>query len=1474
MNTQLTAALERLGDELWELQNLALRLSVEGGGDRHLRTETAQQLATLQSELEGVSAPRLHAALVEAQAVAENEERITVCADRLYGLIEGMAGAARGEGSAVLEAAVVAFLVACGVELPEEGDGLPRESEGDGPDERGRAEVGDHTAAPSADQLIDVYGELDDEDAQEFCAESREHLATMETNLVELERTGDPECVAEIFRAAHSIKGGAQYLGLEATSTVAHRMETLLDRIRSGAQQPDGEVMAVLLAALDVLAALIEGASRKEAPALNAAAIVRRLERAAAARSQLGPSSAEHQEAEAHPTAPAVEVAEDVTEAPSLPPHELSDSESGTREVGDEGVAHGSEWESAAPGEDDRNEGADAELFIADYRENMASARALLERPERLAADPEQLAVVTRNLHTIKGIAGFVGLAEMERLAHTLEQLIARALRHRSDLPHDIRLATSASLDLLDEVFSQFVEYGSVTVEVDDIVSRVGELVEREGRVMGWHSADAGAAAAIASSDHPYAASFRELIDATGAEDLGRCATALGELEQAGSLHGYDTFVREVGDVLSAIGGMSAVTMREQVERLARLVPKDLGIESLGDQDQVDDRPFDELVVTVPGIGPKKALRLREAGINSREAVCAAGVAGLLSVRGINVEQARMLLDVCQRAGNGPAPESALTSLEAEILEDDYDTELVRIYLETTRERISEALAAWHEGEHEILCGLLDDLDAAARYMGYEPLANRFARTRAAVTEGAGEEVTQALRQVETFLDVVWARQSEVVRVSETDAVQDDFDELERIFVDSAAVHLHDLARDLLVFVEQMEPDLLSSIQHHLGCLESAAVNIARDETAAVAKDVRERVETVWLEGDVLTDEVVERLLDGVRDLYRQCGLDVPELRAPSLSVKCRVDPAKDDLDALFEELHAGDAFDPGSEPRASDAAEVRPPQEAAEAPQAPGLDRESPGAGEPDDTSTASATAEEIVAGAQEAEHIAEGRAGTEAPGPLETTERATGGDGGGDGDGGSGDPGGAVRALVDPQTTLRVDTKKIDDLMNMAAELVVNRSSMMVLGSTVREVITQVIDSGNLSKNEARDLRMVINRFEEASTDLGRVSNQLQEGVMRIRMVPVKALFNRVPRLVRDLSVREGRKVRLSLHGEETELDKSVIEQLADPLVHLLRNAIGHGLEAPEDRVAAGKSPEGLLEISARHEGNMVILDVFDDGRGISFGRVRQRLVALGMSSEADAERLADRELLSAIFLPGFSTSQQVGEVSGRGVGLDVVKQNIESLGGQIEVASQEGVSCRFSIRIPLTMAIMQALLVRVGREVYSIPVSAVIQTVKVTDADISTVERQEVITVRDAVVPLVHLDEVFSYAYHLETDQMNGNGTAHNGDGDEEAERYVVVLQGEGSELGVVVDSVVGGQDIVIKSLEDELVDARGVAGAAILGDGTVTLILDVAEIQKMAVDPEHYEQQRYSSRLREFEAFLRTNGSGGGSSLLTN
>jgi two-component system chemotaxis sensor kinase CheA len=391
--------------------------------------------------------------------------------------------------------------------------------------------------------------------------------------------------------------------------------------------------------------------------------------------------------------------------------------------------------------------------------------------------------------------------------------------------------------------------------------------------------------------------------------------------------------------------------------------------------------------------------------------------------------------------------------------------------------------------------------------------------------------------------------------------------------------------------------------------------------------------------------------------------------------------------------------------------------------------------------------------------------------------------------------------------------------DLMPTAAELVVNRSSLTVVATTIREVVNRMIDSGAADRNDAAMLRSAVNRLDEELGKLAQVSGQVQAAAIQMRMVPVSILLDRAPRLVQALAERCQRQVQVRLTGTETELDRSVIRQLVEPLEQLLDNAVRHGIEPPEERTAADKPAAGQLTVAACNEGSMVVIEVEDDGRGIDLEPVRQRLVAEGAATDPDQQ-----ELLAALLRPGLGAQES---------GLDMVRSSVESLGGQVQVVTLTGASSRLTIRIPLATAIMQALLVRTGIDTYAIPGTAVIETVKLSMSQIATIEDRQVLTFRERQAPLIWLRDLFSYPYYDETGQTREPGV-------DEASMQVVVVHGDGTEIGLVADSVIDSQDIVLKSLDDDLIRSRGLAGAAILGDGTVTFVLDVTELQRMSLE----------------------------------
>jgi two-component system chemotaxis sensor kinase CheA len=391
----------------------------------------------------------------------------------------------------------------------------------------------------------------------------------------------------------------------------------------------------------------------------------------------------------------------------------------------------------------------------------------------------------------------------------------------------------------------------------------------------------------------------------------------------------------------------------------------------------------------------------------------------------------------------------------------------------------------------------------------------------------------------------------------------------------------------------------------------------------------------------------------------------------------------------------------------------------------------------------------------------------------------------------------------------TVRIDVERLDELMNLVGELVLGRNRL-----------TQIV-SGIVERFEGESLAR---ELMDTIAQVDYLTSELQAVVMRARMMPIAKVFSKFPRIVRDLSRDLNKEVELLIYGEETEVDKSVIESIHDPLVHLIRNAIDHGIETPQERKAVGKPEKGKVILRAEHEGNFIVITVEDDGRGIDPERVRRKAVEKRIITEQEASSISDRDALNLIFLPGFSTASKVTNVSGRGVGLDVVKANITKLNGMIDVQSTLGQGTKFILKLPLTLAIIQGLLVDVCGEIFIIPLSSVIEVVRIPRSQVHSIKGREIIRLRDSVLPLVRLANIFN---------LSSNG-------DFKENLYVVVVGLAEKKLGIVVDGLVGQKEVVIKSLGSYLNNVRGIAGATILGDGTVRMIVDVAQIFKMSAE----------------------------------
>ena len=440
-----------------------------------------------------------------------------------------------------------------------------------------------------------------------------------------------------------------------------------------------------------------------------------------------------------------------------------------------------------------------------------------------------------------------------------------------------------------------------------------------------------------------------------------------------------------------------------------------------------------------------------------------------------------------------------------------------------------------------------------------------------------------------------------------------------------------------------------------------------------------------------------------------------------------------------------------------------------------------------------------------------------------------------------------------------LRVESDRIDDMMNQVGELVTNKSSYeqydddltaysKVIGNGINDIRKYYKDSViqilrkleyYASKKEIKDLRNTyIDGFNEKLNDMAkmeedfketldkfrtsyqlltRVTNDLQETVMKIRMLPIAQTFNRFPRLIRDLSRDLGKEVKLEMSGEETELDKSVIEVLVDPLIHIVRNAMDHGIEMPEERIRAGKPREGIISLNASHNGNLIVIKISDDGKGMSPQKIFESAVKKGLVS-ADA-KLTERQMLEYIFAPGFSTATKVTNLSGRGVGMDVVKKSLDKINGTVGIETELGKGSTFFLRIPLTVAIIQALIVDAEKEYYAIPINSIMETLKINVGDIQNLEGTEVIKIREDVINVLSVKELFKLPARYENNIKS---------------YYAVILASEEKKVALLVNNLIGEQDIVIKTLKDRVTKVEGISGATILGDGTVSFILDIQTI----------------------------------------
>jgi two-component system chemotaxis sensor kinase CheA len=376
----------------------------------------------------------------------------------------------------------------------------------------------------------------------------------------------------------------------------------------------------------------------------------------------------------------------------------------------------------------------------------------------------------------------------------------------------------------------------------------------------------------------------------------------------------------------------------------------------------------------------------------------------------------------------------------------------------------------------------------------------------------------------------------------------------------------------------------------------------------------------------------------------------------------------------------------------------------------------------------------------------------------------------------------------------SVRVSIERLDSLMNLVGELIINKIRLMQLASVHK-----------------------LDDLVETVASLNRLTNDLQEEIMAARMVPIEQIFNRFPRMIRDLAKNEGKEIDLILEGGNIELDRTVLDEIGDPLVHILRNCVDHGIESPEVRKQNGKNPKGTIKLTAMREKNHVVIEAVDDGKGMDPQKMRETAVKKGLMTQEEAAKLSDPDAINLSFLAGFSTADKITEISGRGVGMDVVLTKIGGMGGSIKLESVLGKGTTMKLKLPLTVAIIHSLMVKVGSDIYAIPIANVIRDLSIKKEEIKTIKGEEVVLIRGEVLPLIRLHKLFD---------IKSNGSE---------ELLVVVVERMGSNVGLVVDQVIGQQEVIIKNLDNNILKGvKGFAGATILGDGNVALILDVGSL----------------------------------------
>ncbi|MEW6350091.1 MAG: chemotaxis protein CheW [Thermodesulfobacteriota bacterium] len=1159
----------------------------------------------------------------------------------------------------------------------------------------------------------------DPEILQDYISEARELLEEMDMNLLGLEKEGAAsEILNNVFRAAHSIKGAAQYIGLERTSALTHGAETLLDRLREGVIELNPDIIEFLFRVKDCLSNLTQEVESQQEELSEVAHLLKYSESLMSGEPTAGPDAL-YEESE--------EVSFELgTDEDLLDPDRVSEVEA-----------------------------EEAEALLVEEEQVDDTALITIEAAERLIPEEETGLDVFPGESTVD-LEGFPSESTVEIIGDPAVQIL---------------YSTADGLDKPTQVLTLESESLRDTQPLDVPEASPTPTAEHEESVTGQLDAGTNLAATV-----PHLLNLSlfldDLEDGVNVEEgISSIVETVGKLIRSMEylqLEGPAKILRIIENKAYAVDPSGEPVAHEHVRELRGLLtdlrpyyPADLFPWKETEPVAAEPEPtapekdgFYRELEKIPGFEPASFEAIRDAGFSHIRELARVDMDTLLSIPGLEPSFA---------------------------------------------ERVFEAVGIYHlkprvvdvTDSGTVQRSMLSDVD--------EDLLGEF--------DSLEEEVAQTYPPALSDLTEKLSRGKAAELISELGTVVADTDrELMEIFL-AYGWEILDKLRPILERMERTAPksEELQECADHIKAIRSSSTYMDLQKLAGFLEEWYEKA--LWSADRVDTTGTGD--LEFMKDNFEKFqdflhGMEIalrPDLAQPAA-------PAPPPRKPVAEEPKPRPKPSPPvapSERPAAAAASARPEPKptAVPAPAGPAQPRkptpsaevrraaESPKTETRRETSRQKTDREWSPVPAPRQEPPDESRDEFVAM-TRDTTQEAP-----------------VVR-------TMRVDAAKVDQLLNQVGELVVNRSFVEQLAHQLKSFQRALAGKPEVGKSEVQTVKNLSLKVSEASLSLSRVVTEIQEGVMKLRMLPVGQLFNRMPRLIRDLSRRVGKSVDLRVSGADTEVDKRVIEQVYNPLVHLIRNAVDHGIEDGETRRSLGKKETGTISLSAYSMGNYVVIDVEDDGQGIDTQAVLDRALENRLIDTTDVSALSTEDIHNFIFRPGFSTSRKVTRTSGRGVGMDVVRKDVEKINGHVDVQSEKERGTRISIRIPLTLAIIQTLLIKSGPHAFAIPLTSVREIIQIAEHEIRTIEGFEVIKFRDETIPILRVDRVFN----LETPKQHP--------------RFLILTTTGQKTVGFLVERLLGEQDVVIKPLAEHVCEVKGLAGSTILGDGTIALVMDISEL----------------------------------------